>query len=53
MLIKAESRHFDIISASWTDKHISLLRVYFQVIIASLGISTPLHHGEKYSLISI
>ena len=53
ILIKAESRHFDIISASWTDKHISILHAHFQVIIASLGASTPLHHREKYSLISI
>ena len=52
-IFKAESRQFDMISASWTDKHISILYVYFQVIIASLGISTPLHHREKYSLISI
>ena len=46
-IVKAESRHFDMISASWTDKHISILHVYFQVIIASLGISTPLYHREK------
>ena len=51
--LKAESRHFGMISASWTDKHISVLYVYFLVIIAILGISTPLHHKEKFSLISI
>ena len=39
--LKAESRYFDIISASWTDKHISILHVYFQVIIASHQYSTP------------
>ena len=42
--LKAESRHFDMISANWTDKHISILHVYFQFIIFILGISTPLHH---------
>ena len=47
--LKAESRHFDMISANWTEKHISILHVDFQVIIASLGISTLLHHREKYS----
>ena len=26
---KAESRDIDMISASWTDKHISILHVYF------------------------
>ena len=41
-----------MISASWTDKHIFIIPVYFQVIIAILGISTPPHHKEKYSLIS-
>ena len=51
--IKAESCHLDMISASWTDKRISILHVYFQVTIAILGISTPLHHRQKYSLISI
>ena len=51
--LRAESCHFGMISASWTDKHISVHCVYFLVIIAILGISTPLHHKEKCSLISI
>ena len=47
LLLKAESRHFGMISASWNHKHISILYVYFQAIIASLGISTPHHYWEN------
>ena len=53
--VKAEICHYGMISASWTDKHISVIYVkhisviyvYFLIITGILGISTPLHHREN------
>ena len=46
MLVKAERRHFGMISASWTDKHISVRHVYYHVVISILGISATPSMGK-------
>ena len=44
--LKANSRHFGMISASGTHNHICAILVHFKVFTAILGIPAPLKHRE-------